>query len=150
MSAKLNLRALACAAATLALAAAASPALGASTSKAIINDCQSNGKLTHSYTLSELQNALSTMPAYVKQYSNCYDVITQGILTVKHNKPTGPSGGGGSFLPTPVIVVLVVLILAGVTFGAIAIRQRRAGPGAAGPGEDLPPREGPPDGSPPV
>jgi hypothetical protein len=29
-----------------------------------------------------------------------------------------------------VIVILVVLILAGVTFGAIAIRQRRAGPPA--------------------
>jgi hypothetical protein len=123
-----KLRALACLVVTVALAGGAvAPALGASsTSSVIINDCQATGKLSHSYTLAELQTALNTMPAYVKQYSSCYDVITQGIITVKHHKQTGPSGGGGgSFLPTPVIIVLVVLILAAVTFGAIAIRQRR-------------------------
>jgi hypothetical protein len=122
-----NLRALACLVVTVALAGAAvAPALGASSaSSVIINDCQATGKLSHSYTLSELQTALNTLPAYVKQYSSCYDVITQGILTVKHGKQTGPKGGGGSFLPTPVIVILVVLILAAVTFSAIAIRQRR-------------------------
>ncbi len=132
-----DLRRIVCLLAALALAVAtAAPALGATspTAKAIINDCQSTGRLTHSYTLSELQDALNTMPAYVKQYSNCYDVVTQGIITVKHHKQTGSGGGsggggGGSFLPTPVIVILVVVILAAVTFGAIAIRQRRSGPG---------------------
>jgi hypothetical protein len=130
MRTRLNLRTLTGVLAALALAATlAAPTLSAaSTSSAIINDCQSTGKLSHDYTLAELQKALNTMPAYVKQYSSCYDVITKGILTVKHGKQTGPSGGGGgSFLPTPVIIVLVVLILAAVTFGAIAIRQRRGG-----------------------
>ena len=58
------------------------------------------------------------MPASVKQYTSCYDVITQGILTVQSGKKTGPTGGsGGSFLPTPVIIVLVILILAAVYAG---------------------------------
>lgn len=129
-----NLRqlALACAVATLAIASlSAAPAMAAG-GNPIINDCQANGRLTHSYSLKDLRHALAIMPASVKQYSNCYDVISQGIETVKHGKTTGRKGGGGSFLPTPVIIVLVVLILAAVTFGAIAIRQRRAGPGGPG------------------
>jgi hypothetical protein len=147
MRVKTDLRTLACLLVTLALTCGASaPALGASSSNAIINDCQATGRLTHSYTLSELQTALKSMPAYVKQYSNCSDVITQGIITVKHHKQTGPTdGGGGSFLPTPVIIILVVLILAAVTFGAIAIRQRRGGSPAAPP--DAPPADGPPPGT---
>jgi hypothetical protein len=122
--------ALACAITVLALAGLAAPAAPAAGGNPIINDCQSTGRLTHDYTLKELQHALAVMPASVKQYTSCYDVITQGILTVKAGHQTGPkNGGGGSFLPTWVIVILVVLVLAAVTFGAIAIRQRRTGAG---------------------
>jgi hypothetical protein len=127
------------------LGAGAPAALGAG-GNAIINDCQSTGKLSHSYTLAELRHALAVMPASVKQYTSCYDVITQGILTVRSGKKTGPTGGsGGSFLPTPVIIILVVLILAAVTFGALAIRRRRMGPdgGEPAPGEG----HGPPGGT---
>jgi hypothetical protein len=147
MRGRTNLLALACALAVLAVSGLAAPvALGAG-GNAIINDCQSTGRLTHSYTLQQLQHALAVMPATVKQYTSCYDVINQGILTVRAGHETGPKGGGGgSFLPTWVIVILVVLVLAAVTFGAIAIRQRRAGPGdgappdAGGPGAgDEPP-----------
>jgi hypothetical protein len=140
MRGRTNSRALACALAVLALSGLAAPvALGAG-GNAIINDCQSTGRLTHSYTLQQLQHALAVMPATVKQYTSCYDVINQGILTVRAGHETGPTGGGGgSFLPTWVIVILVVLVLAAVTFGAIAIRQRRAGPGG-----DAPPATGGP------
>ncbi|MGH2896366.1 MAG: hypothetical protein ACRDPM_24290 [Solirubrobacteraceae bacterium] len=145
-----TLRPLAIAGAVIALAltsVSAGPAVAAS-GNAVINDCQSFGKLTHNYTLQELRHALAVMPASVKQYTSCYDVITQGILTVKAGKTTGPKGGGGSFLPTPVIIILVVLILAGVTFGAIAIRQRRASPGDGDPPDSgTGPSEG---GSPPA
>jgi hypothetical protein len=50
-----------------------------------------------------------------------------------------------------VIIILVVLILVGVTFGAIAIRQRRAGPGGpGGPGvSDSADGTDPPDGGEP-
>jgi hypothetical protein len=140
MRGRTNLAGAACAVLCLALVGAWAPvALGAG-GNAIINDCQSTGRLSHSYTLQELRHALAVMPASVKQYTSCYDVISQGVLTVQSGKKTGPSGGsGGSFLPTPVIIILVILILAAVTFGALAIRRRRAG---AAPG-DPPPAGGP-------
>jgi hypothetical protein len=127
---KRNLRpvAVACAVAALALTSLGAGSALAAGGNAILTDCQAHGQLTQSYTLTELRHALAIMPASVKQYSNCYDVIFQGIATVRGGKATGTKGGGGSFLPTPVIIVLVVLILAGVTFGALAVRQRRAGP----------------------
>ena len=120
----------------------AGPALAAGTAgaNAVLTDCQANGRLTHSYTLKELRHAMAIMPASLKQYTSCVDVITQGIFNVRHGHVTGSSKGGGSFLPTPVIIVLVVLILAGVTFGALAIRQRRGGPpGGASPPDGAPP-----------
>lgn len=125
-----------CAGGALALSAlTAGPALAAD--NAVIKDCQSNAKLTRTYSLGALRHALKVLPATDKQYTDCFDVIQQAILAGR--KPgsgsgTGSSSSGGSFLPTPVIIVLVVLILAAVTFGALAIRRRRDGPagGAAG------------------
>jgi hypothetical protein len=133
MRRKLRLVAVACAVAALAAVSVSTGPAAAATGNAIINDCQSHGRLTHSYSLQELRHALAVMPASVKQYTSCADVINQGILTVRAGKTTGPKGGGGSFLPTPVIVILVLLVLVGVTFGALAIRQRRAGPPSDGP-----------------
>jgi hypothetical protein len=141
-----------CAAATLTLvlACAGVPAALAAGGDAVINDCESNGQLTHHYTVSQLRQALAVMPATVKQYTNCYDVINQALL--KNGQLGGGSGGngggGGSFLPTPVIVILVVLILAGVTFGAMAIRRRRGGVDP-GPGDDPPGAGGPAAGGAP-
>jgi hypothetical protein len=135
MTASRRLLALVCAAVALACATLAAPALGAG--NAIINDCQSHGRLTHPYTVAQLRHALAVMPATVKQYTSCFDVIQGALVSArKHNGklPAGSTkGGGGSFLPTPVIIILVVLILGAVTFGALAVRRRQAGPGA-GPG----------------
>lgn len=41
----------------------------------IIDDCVAHGRLTHSYTKSQLRDALSVMPADVMQYTNCSNVI---------------------------------------------------------------------------
>ena len=124
-----RLLALICAAVTLAaIAAATPPALAAG--NAIIDDCQSHGQLTHSYTVGQLRHALSVMPASVKQYTSCFDVVQNALVSARKHKgklPVSTSGGGSSFLPTPVIIILVVLILAAVTFGALAIRRRRVG-----------------------
>jgi hypothetical protein len=140
----LTFTALACAVCALNTAAVAVPtALAAG--NAVINDCQSNGKLTGSYTHAQLSHALAVMPATVKEYTNCFDVITQAQLAsvgTGHFKGGAGGGSGGSFLPTPVIVILVLLVLAAVTFGAVAIRRRRAaqndgsgsGPNGAPPG----------------
>jgi hypothetical protein len=152
MSGKLRLLAVACAVAALAAVSVSAVPAVAATGNPVINDCQTHGRLTQSYSLTELRHALAVMPASVKQYTSCADVINQGILAVSHGKTTGPKGGGGSFLPTPVIVILVVLILAGVTFGALAIRQRRAGSPSDGPpgGGADPPAGTPPPGDEPT
>jgi len=126
-----------CAALVLACAGGvAAPALAASGGNAVINDCESSGQLSKHYTLAQLHHALAVMPASVKQYTDCYDVIARAVATYKTRSGSVTTGGGsgGSFLPTPVIIILVVLILAGVTFGAIAVRRRQSG-GPSDPGD---------------
>jgi hypothetical protein len=141
--------ALICAAAAVgAVALPAPPALAAG--NAIINDCQANGQLTHPYTVAQLRHALSVMPASVKQYTSCFDVVQNALVSARKHNGTAPAGGGSSkgggssFLPTPVIIILVVLILAALTFGALAIRRRRAGiddgPDPGGPSDEAPTR----------
>jgi hypothetical protein len=133
------------AAAVAATALSSAPALAAG--NAIINDCQANGQLTHPYTVRQLRHALSVMPASVKQYTSCFDVVQNALVSARKHNGTAPAsgsskGGGSSFLPTPVIIILVVLILAALTFGALAIRRRRAGTGGE---RNL---DGPSDGAP--
>ena len=106
----------------------------------MIADCLAHpGGLTGHYTVAQLKTALQVMPAETKEYTSCPDVINRALLAAVGASGTGTagsgSGGSSSFLPTPVIVILVILILAAVTFGALAVRRRRAaGDGAAGPG----------------
>ncbi len=141
-----HLIALACAAVTLALALGAPMSALAAGGNPVINNCESTGRLTQSFTLEELHHALAIMPASVKQYTNCYDVVQTAIQNAKSGKTgtaTGSSSSGGSFLPTPVIVILVVLVLALITFGAIAVRRRRGPPDGSGPGTGGPPEQPP-------
>jgi hypothetical protein len=108
-------------------AATAAPALAASSQP--IADCNAHGKLTQTYTVKELRTALATMPADVKEYTNCYDVIQQSLLTQLGGSKGSASGGGssgGSTFPTWLIVVLVLLALSALTLGAVAVRRRNA------------------------
>jgi hypothetical protein len=98
----------------------------------VVTDCNTHGKLTRHYSDVQLRTALSTMPADVKEYSDCYDVVNRTLLAQvasPHDTGIGGSGksGGGSFLPTPLIVVLVLLALSAATFGVIALRRRWTG-----------------------
>lgn len=114
-------------------AASATPALAAT--NPAVADCVAHGGLTHSYTAAQLQNGLTTMATDIKQYTDCYDVIQQALLAKLGRLPSSgaaPSGGsGGSFLPTPVIAVLIALALAAAGFGAVALRRRSGGGGQA-------------------
>jgi hypothetical protein len=138
MSPSRRLLALVCVVVFAIPAAVATPALAAG--NAIINDCQSNGQLTHPYTVKQLRHALAVMPATVKQYTSCFDVVQSALVSARKHGGTAPAGSGGgssSFLPTWLIIVLVVVILAAVTFGAMAIRRRRMG------GDGFDPTDGP-------
>jgi hypothetical protein len=95
---------------------------------AVITDCRDHGKLTQTYTVVALRTALATMPADVAQYTDCQDVIQTSLNAAIHS-PSGVAtvsgDSGGSFLPTWLIVLLVLLALAAAAFGAMAVRRRR-------------------------
>ncbi len=117
-----------------ATAALATPALAAGQAPPV-SDCNAHGRLTQTYTPKQLQTALSTMPADIKEYTDCYDVIQRALVADVGGHHVGgsndSSSSGGSFLPTPVIVVIVVLALAAATFGGLALRRRSSGGGGA-------------------
>jgi hypothetical protein len=132
-----------CGLVVLAISLASALPASAASGSAVIADCNSHNTLTHTYSISQLETALNTMPADVSEYTDCKDVITRELLIqqgkIKGKDSSGGSSSSGSFLPTPVILVLVVLLLAAATFGALALRRRRS---AGGP-EAQPPSAAP-------
>jgi hypothetical protein len=109
--------------------------------QAAIADCNDHQALTQHYSAATLRTALAIMPAAVREYSNCYDVIEKALFaevggSSSSGSATTGSSSGGSVLPTWLIIVIVILALAALTFGALAIRRRRlegpGGPGGAG------------------
>ena len=128
-----------------------------------ITDCNDNGKLTSHYSSDALRSALADMPADVREYTDCYDVIEKQLFAQLGSSSSGTSGGGsssgGSVLPTWLVIVIVVLALAALTFGALAIRRRQleaksgadspdgdaaGSPSQTGPGDPAPPPPPPP------
>jgi hypothetical protein len=133
--------ALVCAGVAVASGAIPVPAAAAAAGNPIINDCQANGQLTHPYTLSQLRHALAVMPASVKQYTNCYDVIQQALIQARKTGTAGPaasSSSGSSFLPTPVLIVLIVLVVGAVGLAVLAVMRRRRSGGGQGSGGEPP------------
>jgi hypothetical protein len=95
----------------------------------VIADCNSHNTLTRSYPVAALEDALRTMPADVKEYTDCPDVIQRALLSEEgklHTASGAPvaASSGGSFLPTPVIVVLVALAVCALGLGVLALRSR--------------------------
>jgi hypothetical protein len=105
-------------------AAVAAPATGAGLSGPV-SDCNAHGTLTRHYTTQQLQKALATMPADIKEYTSCPDVINHQLLVQLGKLPSsgGLGGGGGSFLPVWLIVVLALLVAGGAAFGVVAMRR---------------------------
>jgi hypothetical protein len=117
------------AATATATATAALPATASAASRlsAAVADCNAHARLTGHYSAGQLRTALNTMPADVKEYTDCYDVIQKQLLAEigDISGGGGDSGGGGSsFLPTPLLIVLGVLVLGAGGFGIVAIRRR--------------------------
>ncbi|HET9719748.1 MAG TPA: hypothetical protein VFP55_06710 [Solirubrobacteraceae bacterium] len=116
-------------AAILALSLLPSRALALSS---VITDCNAHTKLTQHYTIAELRNALATMPADVKEYTSCYQII-QTQLYHQLGKPVPGSSGsssGNSFISAPLLIAIIVIVVLG---GALAYAAWRRGDGG-GPG----------------
>lgn len=89
-----------------------------------VADCYAHDQLTRSYSVPELQHALATMPVEIAEYTSCHDVIQRALLAKLGKLKSGSGGSGGSFLPTWLLVVLIVLVLGGLAFGVVAVRNR--------------------------
>jgi hypothetical protein len=116
----------------VALAVAATLSLGTGDALAIspvLTDCQHhpNG-LTQHYSLAELRSALASIPADVREYSGCVNIIQTQIFRQSTGKLPPATGGSGSSVLVPVIIVLLVILLGG---GGAAYLVRRRGGGAA-------------------
>jgi hypothetical protein len=91
-----------------------------------VADCNQHAALTRTYSVAELKTALATMPADIREYTDCYDVIQRTLLgRLGQQHGAGSGQGGGSFLPTGVVVVLVLLGLSAVSFAVVALQRRR-------------------------
>jgi hypothetical protein len=95
-------------------------------------DCNTHTRLTKHYSVDELRNALATMPADVKEYTSCYQII-EDQLYHQLGKPVPGSAGsssGGSAISAPILIVIIVVIVVG---GALAYAAwRRGGEGDGG------------------
>jgi hypothetical protein len=131
------------------LGAPAVAAAASDTPQAAIADCNATGKLNAQYSTETLRAALAQMPADVKEYTDCYDVIERQLFAqlgqTQPGTTTATSNSSSSFLPTWLIVVIVLLALAAVTFGALAIRRRSAEPEGAQAGAGEPGGPGEPE-----
>jgi hypothetical protein len=94
-------------------------------------DCNAHARLTRRYTIAQLQAALATMPAEVREYTDCADVIQRQLLAQLARVPAARDGAarpGGSLVPVWLIVLLAVLLAGVAGFGALAVRERRRRP----------------------
>ncbi len=90
----------------------------------IFDQC-AGGHLSGNYTVEQLQQALSVMPAAVSQYTSCPDVVQSAILRTRHHRGADTAAqSGGAFLPPPVIAILAALITTAGVLGVMAVRRR--------------------------
>lgn len=116
----------------LALAAAsaaiAAPTAAFASTSPVVTDCNAHGQLTAHYSVTQLRTALATIPADVEEYTDCYNVIDRALLSEvagSHRaSDSSTQSSSGSFLPTPLIVVIAVLAVAAVASGMLAVRRR--------------------------
>jgi hypothetical protein len=123
-------RSLALLAPGLAALAISPPALATSSPN---SDCNAHGRLTQHYTVAQLRSALATMPADEQEYTNCANVIQTQLFSQipgHHGKSRdSPSSSGSSFISTPLLIVLIVLVLGGGALAGVAIQRRGQPPG---------------------
>jgi hypothetical protein len=72
------------------------PSARAAGTTQIIRDCADDGVLQGNYTLTELRNARSHIPAELDEYSDCRDVLTRAIASAEPKANSSNSNSGGS------------------------------------------------------
>ena len=90
-------------------AALALPAAAVADYHEVIRDCAQDGKLDRHYGNSELQQARDNLPTDIKEYTDCYGVISAAITSGGGGTSTGGGphsggsggGGGGGGASTP-------------------------------------------------
>ena len=119
--------------------ATATATAGAATKTKFVSpivDCQKHsGRLTTSYTITELKRALRTIPTSVRQYTTCNAAITDQLDSLEGIKPVtagNQSSGGGGSGTVILIVVIVVVILLGGGAALWAYRRNQSATGADG------------------
>jgi hypothetical protein len=60
----------------------------------ILRECQ-DGRLTGTYTPSQIRDARNNIPDDIDQYSDCRDVLTRALLNRAGDSGNGGGGGGG-------------------------------------------------------
>jgi len=79
-------------------AALAVPAAAAADYHEVIHDCAQDGKLDRHYSNRELQQARDNLPTDIKEYTDCYGVISAAMTNGGGGTSTGggPRSAGGS------------------------------------------------------
>jgi flagellar basal body-associated protein FliL len=119
--------------AVLALCVGTGAASATTTTKSLspTADCtQNQGKLTQSYTAKELQNALTSMSSSTKEYTTCFNAISDALSADLGQKPisdTSGSGSGGGSGTLILVIVIIVVILGGGGAATWAYRRNRDG-----------------------
>ncbi len=112
----------------------ASPSPALASGAQVLAECnRTQGPLAHQYSVAELRNALSTISADVKEYTDCYDVIQRALLGRLAASPRATHSASdqvasGPFLPTGLILVLAVLGLLSAALGVLALRRHFGSP----------------------
>ena len=79
----------------LAVLVCAPAALADSTRTKILRECQ-DGRLTGTYTSSQIRDALNNIPDDIDQYSDCRDVLRRALLNQAGSSGSGGGTGTGS------------------------------------------------------
>ena len=79
----------------VALCALAMPAVAGASPSQVIRDCQTDGDLDRKYSNKDLRKAEDNLPADVREYSDCGEVIAAAVTAGSARKGDGGGGGGG-------------------------------------------------------
>jgi hypothetical protein len=79
----------------VALCALVLPAVASASPNQVIRDCQRDGDLDRKYSNEDLRKAEDNLPADVREYSDCGEVIASAVTAGAAKKNTGGGGGGG-------------------------------------------------------